>query len=129
MAGPFDRSPDLGDLRGQARVIGEIQRRVDAWRGFTLGRAAEAYPQQAPRYQPLVDGDRSVSDTTMHLLQHWFRHEPHLLRGPRGTLAFKYWPHQRRLVETFIYLYEVRGLRRTEDLYKLASVDPLVLLC
>jgi type III restriction enzyme len=125
MAGPFDRSPDLADLRGQARVIGEIQRRVDAWRGFTLGRAAEAYPQQAPRYQPGAEGDRPVSDTTMHLLQHWFRHEPHLLRGARGTLAFKYWPHQRRLVETFIYLYEVRGLRRTEDLYLLAGVDPL----
>ncbi len=125
MAGPFDRSPDLGDLRGQARVIGEIQRRVDAWRGFTLGRAAEAYPQQAPRYQPGAEGDRPVSDTTMHLLQHWFRHEPHLLGGPRGTLTFKYWPHQRRLVETFIYLYEVRGLRRTEDLYQLAGVDPL----
>ncbi len=125
MASPSDRSPELSDLRGQARVIAEIQRRVDTWRGFTLGHAAEAYPQQAPRYQPITDGDRPVSDTTMHLLQHWFRHEPHLLRRERGTLAFKYWPHQRRLVETFIYLYEVRGLRRTEDLYLLAGVDPM----
>ena len=74
---------------GQARVVAEIQRRVDAWRGFTLGRAAEPYPQQAPRYQPVAEGDRSVSDTTMHLLQHWFRHEPHLLRRGRGTLCCK----------------------------------------
>jgi len=126
MSTPFDnRSPELGDLRGQARVIAEIQRRVDAWRGFTLGRAAEAYPPQAPRYQPVAPGERAVSDTTMHLMQHWFRREPHLLRGGRGTTTFKYWPHQRRLVETFIYLYEVLGLRRTEELYRLAGVDPL----
>jgi type III restriction enzyme len=58
----------------------------------------------------------------MHLLQHWFRHEPHLLHDGR---AFKYWPHERRLVETLIYLYEVRGIRRTEDLYTLAEVEPL----
>ncbi len=124
MASPFDR-PELADLRGQARVIGEIQRRVDAWRGFTLGHAAQPYPVEAPRYQPVADGERAVSDTTMHLLQHWFRHEPHLLRRKQSTQAFKYWPHQRRLVETFIYLYEVRGLRRTEDLYRLANVESL----
>jgi type III restriction enzyme len=41
------------------------------------------------------------------------------------TYAFRYWPHQRRLVETLVYLYEVRGIRRTEQLYALAGVDPL----
>ncbi len=54
----------LTALRGQARVIAEIQRRVDTWRGFTLGRAAEAYPQPVPRYQPVADDDRAVSDPT-----------------------------------------------------------------
>ncbi|HEX3694029.1 MAG TPA: S24 family peptidase [Polyangia bacterium] len=122
MPTPFDRSPALGELHGQARVIAEVQRRVDAWRGFNLGRAAEPYPTAAPRYVPSVDGERPISDTTMHLLQHWFRHEPHQLR--KGQ-AFKYWPHQRRLVETFIYLYEVRGIRRTEELYRLAGVGEL----
>ncbi len=118
-------SPDLNDLRGQARVIAEIQRRVDTWRGFTLGGAVDPYPVEAPRYQPTADGERPISDTTMHLLQHWFRHEPHLLHAKRGAFAFKYWPHQRRLVETFIYLYEARGIRRTEELYGLAGVEAL----
>lgn len=127
MATPFNGPHELADLRGQARVIAEIQRRVDAWRGFTLGRAADAYPVEAPRYLPIADKERSVSDTTMHLLQHWFRHEPHMVRGGGGphTQAFKYWPHQRRLVETFIYLFEVRGVRTTEQLYQLAGVEPL----
>jgi type III restriction enzyme len=115
MANEFDRV-------GQGRVIAEVARLVDTWRGFSLGTATEPYPIEAPRYQPAGAGEQAVSDTTMHLLQHWFRHEPHLLRGGR---AFKYWPHQRRLVETFIYLYEVRGIRRTEELYKLAEVEPL----
>jgi type III restriction enzyme len=118
----FDRPDDIADLRGQARVIAEVARLVDTWRGFPLASAAEPYPIEAPRYQPFSDREQPLSDTTMHLLQHWFRHEPHLLRGNR---AFKYWPHQRRLVETFIYLYEVRGIRRTEDLYTLAEVEPL----
>ena len=107
----FDRPSNIADLRGQARVIAEVGRMVDTWRGFSLGTAADPYPITAPRYQSASAGEQAISDTTMHLLQHWFRHEPHLLSGGR---AFKYWPHQRRLVETFIYLYEVRGIRRTE---------------
>ena len=118
----FDRSDDIADLRGQARVIAEVARLVDTWRGFPLASAAAPYPIEAPRYQPVSDREQPVSDTTMHLLQHWFRHEPHLLHDGR---AFKYWPHERRLVETLIYLYEVRGIRRTEDLYTLAEVEPL----
>jgi len=118
----FDRPDDIADLRGQARVIAEVARLVDTWRGFRLGTAAEPYPIEAPRYQPVSDREQPVSETTMHLLQHWFRHEPHLLSGGR---LFKYWPHQRRLVETFIYLYEVRGIRRTQDLYALAEVEVL----
>jgi len=118
----FDRPSNIADLRGQARVIAEVGRMVASWRGFSLGTAADPYPIEAPRYLPASTGELAISDTTMHLLQHWFRHEPHLLRGGR---AFKYWPHQRRLVETFIYLYEVRGIRRTEDLYTLAEVEVL----
>ncbi|MGB8297651.1 MAG: hypothetical protein WCG85_19695, partial [Polyangia bacterium] len=88
----FDRPDDIADLRGQARVIAEVARLVDTWRGFPLASAAAPYPIEAPRYQPVSDREQPLSDTTMHLLQHWFRHEPHLLRGNR---AFKYWPHQR----------------------------------
>lgn len=112
------------DLRGQARVISEIERRVDRWRGFSLGRATDPYPDDPARYQPVDDGDREITSTSLELLRHWFRHEPHRI-GKDGNTLFKYWPHQRRLVETFIYLHEVRGIRRTQELYALAGVDPL----
>ena len=113
------------EIKGQAKVIAEVARLVDAWRGFPLGSAREAYPEEGPRYQPTSDGEQRLSMTSHALLDHWFRHEPHILgRSPR-TFAFKYWPHQRRLVETVIYLHEVRGIRRTEELYALTGVDPL----
>jgi type III restriction enzyme len=113
------------ELKGQGKVISEVARLVDAWRGFPLGSAREAYPEEEPRYEPISDGEQRLSMTSHALLAHWFRHEPHVLgRSPR-TFAFKYWPHQRRLVETIIYLHEVRGIRRTEELYALTGVDPL----
>lgn len=113
------------ELRGQARVIGEIRRMVDAWRGFELGRAEDAFPPTAPRYQPAADGERPVSEVTLSLLNHWFRSEPHILERVGTNYSFRYWPHQRRLAETFIYLYEARGIRRTEELYELTGVEPL----
>lgn len=113
------------DIKGQGKVILEIQRLVDAWRGFPLESAAKPYPTEAPRYEPRIDGERALTETTLGLLHHWFRHEPHAVGHPPFTENFKYWPHQRRLVETFIYLYEVRGVRRTEQLYEVAGVAPL----
>lgn len=113
------------DLKGQARVIYEVRRLVDEWRGFELGRAADAYPVEPPRYEPSKDGERSLTETSLFLLSHWFRREPHEIGAVGDTMAFKYWPHQRRLVETFVYLFEVRGLRRTEQLYDLAGVESL----
>ncbi|WP_437730162.1 hypothetical protein [Sorangium sp. So ce1335] len=112
------------ELRGQARVIHEIGRLVDAWRGFPLGRAAEPYPAAPPRYEPAHDGEHALTETSLTLLLHWFRREPHMIGHAPKVHGFKYWPHQRRLVETFIYLYEVRRIRRTEQLYALAGVDP-----
>jgi type III restriction enzyme len=109
----------------QHQVVAALQRRVDAWRGFALGHAREAYPDEAPRYQAVAAEERAVSDTTMTLLQHWFRKDPHVVGIEPHTYAFKYWPHQRRLVETFIYLHEVVGVRRTQDLYALAGVEKL----
>lgn len=109
----------------QKAVIEAVRKRVDAWRGFSLGHAADAYPDEAPHYQPVAHGERAVSDTTMALLQHWFRKEPHVLGVEPRALAFKYWPHQRRLVETFIYLHEVLGFRRTQDLYALAGLEKM----
>jgi len=109
----------------QHQVIEAVRNRVNAWRGFPLGHAAEAYPDDEPRYEPVAADERAVSDTTMALLQHWFRKEPHDIGVAPHTFAFKYWPHQRRLVETFIYLHEVVGLRRTQDLYAFAGVEKM----
>jgi type III restriction enzyme len=109
----------------QHQVIEAVKRRVDDWRGFPLGHAPEAYPDVSPRYEPAAAGERGVSGTTMALLQHWFRKEPHIVGVEPHTYAFKYWPHQRRLVETFIYLHEVVGIRRTQDLYAFAGVGKM----
>jgi type III restriction enzyme len=121
------REPSLfsGDeLKGQARVLAEVRRLVDEWRGFPLGPAAEPYPDEPARYAPGRAEERPLTDTTATLLRHWFRHEPHAV-GPDRTTLFKYWPHQRRAVETFIYLYEVRGIRRSEDLWRLAGAEAI----
>lgn len=126
MAAPPSSRRVATDLKGQAKVIHEVRRLVDEWRGFELGPAAAAYPEAPPRYQPVKDGEAALTETSTLLLSHWFRREPHTLGVSPKTFAFKYWPHQRRLVETFIYLYEVRGVRRVEQLYELAGVDPLV---
>jgi type III restriction enzyme len=109
----------------QEQVVEQLRKRVDAWRGFPLSRAADPYSDEAPRYEPVTDSERQVSGTTMALLQHWFRREPHIIGVEPHTRAFKYWPHQRRLVETFIYLHEVVGIRRTEDLYRFCDLDPV----
>ena len=100
------------------------RRLVDAWRGFPLGRAADAVPSGAASLRA-HQGRRARAhrDQPIAPAQHWFRREPHMLGRPPNTTAFKYWPHQRRLVETFIYLYEVRGIRRTEQLYALARAS------
>ncbi|HEY3353162.1 MAG TPA: hypothetical protein VGQ83_07950 [Polyangia bacterium] len=121
----FNRQPEISALRGQARVIAEVRRLVDDWRGFPLGTATEPYPEEPPRYEPCAEGEHPASETTVRLLQHWFRREPHMMRHSDRVEPFKYWPHQRRLVETCIYLYEVRGIRRTEELYELAGVESL----
>ncbi|MFY9342106.1 MAG: S24 family peptidase [Planctomycetota bacterium] len=113
------------EAKGQWRVIQEVRRLVDEWRGFELGKAADAYPIEAPRYEPRTDGERTLTATSRALLLHWFRQEPHLLGKAPTAVAFKYWPHQRRLVESFVYLYEVRGIRRTEQIYALAGVASL----
>jgi type III restriction enzyme len=109
----------------QHQVIDAVRRRVDAWRGFPLGPAGDAYPDEAPSYKPMANGESEVSNTTMTLLQHWFRQEPHVVGVEPYTSAFKYWPHQRRLVETFIYLYEVVRIRRMQDLYAFAGIEKL----
>lgn len=119
---PSSRRVAPSEYKGQRRVIFEVGRLVDRWRGFGLGAAADPYPEEPAAYEPTSDGERALTETSRALLRHWFRHEPHPISN---GVNFRYWPHQRRLVETFVYLHEVRGIRRTEQLYKLAGVDPL----
>ncbi|MCA9544369.1 MAG: DEAD/DEAH box helicase family protein, partial [Myxococcales bacterium] len=96
-----------------ALLMARVTEWVDAWRGFPLPRANEAWGQPGV-YQPNYEGECAVSDTTAQLLRHWFRPFPHELPG--GGL-FRYWPHQRRFVETVIYLHEVCGIRSVDALY------------
>jgi type III restriction enzyme len=107
----------------QKAIIAEIGRRVDAWRGFPLQGARVGYSSEG-RYQPVAEGERAVSETTRTLLQHWFRPEAHEVLGAQGVQYFKYWPHQRKTVETLVYLHEVLGVRRVEELWRAGSVEP-----
>jgi type III restriction enzyme len=57
-----------------------------------------------------------ASETTIELLNHWFRTD-HEVPGPDGTrVPFSYYFCQREAIETLIYLYEVRGVRTLSGL-------------
>ncbi|MDP2315087.1 MAG: DEAD/DEAH box helicase family protein [Pseudomonadota bacterium] len=106
---------------GVSALLEHVAAAVDAWRGFDLGRASEPW-SQAGAYAPTREDERPASDTTATLLRHWFRAAPHEIpvmdkHGDRKLERFRYWPHQRRFVETVVYLHEVRGLRSVDALY------------
>lgn len=82
----------------QVEIVTAIQDQVRAW-------VAAGYPD--------------VSPLTLTLLRHWFG-DPHLMRD--GTL-FQWYSHQRRAVETTIYLLEVREARRVEDYARVARTE------
>lgn len=82
----------------QEEIVAQVQERVTAW--------VEA-------------GYSGASDLTSTLLRYWFG-DPHLLAD--GSL-FMWYPHQRRAVETAIYLYEVERIRRAEELAALAGIS------
>lgn len=107
---------------GVPALIERIAARVDAWRGFPLGRASEAWPQ-AGAYRPVRDDEKPVSDTTALLLRHWFRAAPHELPAVQGYGRFRYWPHQRRFVESVVYVHEVLGARSVDALYDAMDVE------
>lgn len=112
------------NLPPQKIVIQKLRERVDAWRGFELQNAKLPYPKEPAKYQPVAPFEKPISDTTMTLLQHWFRPFPHDIKDTHGhPFRFKYWPHQRRTIETFIYLYEVCGVRRREDISKIIDFE------
>jgi type III restriction enzyme len=106
---------------GVSALLERIATHVDTWRGFNLGAASEPW-LEAGAYAPTRADERPVSDTTSALLRHWFRAAPHELPtfGADGAARrdlFRYWPHQRRFIETVVYLHEVCGLRGVDALY------------
>ncbi|MCS6919052.1 MAG: DEAD/DEAH box helicase family protein [Fimbriimonadales bacterium] len=71
-------------------TVRAIRAEVDAWRRGGYG---------------------GVSATSRTLLRHWFEGE-HIVRTATGeTIPFRYHWAQREAIETFIYLYELRGVR------------------
>jgi type III restriction enzyme len=116
--------PEEKKLPPQKIIIQKIRERVDAWRGFQLQSAKAPYPKNLPQYKAKMSFEKEISETTEILLRHWFRSFPHELKDKNGEIfRFKYWPHQRRAVETFIYLYEVCGVRKREDISKIIDFE------
>jgi len=67
----------------------------------------------------VAGGYAGASEVTRILLRHWFG-DPHLLAD--DTL-FQWYAHQRRAVETAIYLYEVRRARKVEEIAQVAGLS------
>jgi type III restriction enzyme len=57
-----------------------------------------------------------ASDTTRELLHHWFGSAHQIIAADGMALPFNYYFCQREAIETFIYLYEVRGIRSLSNL-------------
>ncbi|MDP9359609.1 MAG: DEAD/DEAH box helicase family protein [Chloroflexota bacterium] len=87
----------LPAVHPQESILRAVQQRVGAW---------------------VEDGYPGASELTRGLLAHWFG-EPHLRAD--GSF-FQWYPHQKRAVETAVWLYEVSGLRRTEEYGALADL-------
>lgn len=95
--------PERREPSGQAPLVNGIRPEMDAWR-------ANGYP--------------GASDTTRRLFSFWFEDDHQAADG----LRFRFFFCQREAVETFVYLHEVRRVRRFLDLIPFASepmmVDP-----
>lgn len=82
---------DVRETLHTAPCVRPIKQEVDQWRAA---------------------GYKGVTPTTRRLLAWWFESDH---RTPQGT-AFRYYAAQREAIETLIYLYEVKGVRRRGDL-------------
>lgn len=119
------RAADPAARTGQARIISEVRSRVDAWRGFPLGPAASLIPTSRLATTPSVRASaRSVKRLADCCCTGFATNRMWLVarRRPRCSVTRR---HQRRLVESFIYLYEALGIRRTEELFQLCDVEAL----
>lgn len=75
---------------------------------------------QAKVTEWIASGYEGASDLSRRLLQYWFG-GPHLLAD--GKTFFRWHPHQRRAIETVIYLYEVAACRRVEQYGALVGLE------
>jgi hypothetical protein len=111
-------------LPPQKIIISKLRARVDAWRGFELQNAKIPYPREIAKYKPVLPFENEISETTNLLLQYWFRPFPHESKNKEGkSYRFKYWPHQRRTIETFIYLREVCKVQKIQDISKIIDFE------
>jgi len=58
-----------------------------------------------------------ASETTRHLLHHWFAQAHRVPLADGGEAEFRYYFCQREAIETLIYLREVRGVETTSQLW------------
>ena len=89
----------LFETNPQKEMVELLQAKVEAW-------ISADYPH--------------ASELSRTLLHHWFG-GPHLMAD--GITFFQWHLHQRQAVETAIYLYEVEGLRRTEQYAAFAGME------
>jgi type III restriction enzyme len=72
--------------------------------------AVPAIRQEVRQWQ--AEGNPGITPTTRKLLTWWFKTDH---RTPQGS-AFRFYPAQRDAIETLIYLFEVKHIRRRIDL-------------
>ena len=87
-----------------APCVAPIAREVEAWRD---------------------GGYKGATETTRTLFAHWFRPGGHRIAGGR-TFAYHY--AQKEAIETLVYLFEVRGIRRFKDLIETYASEPNIRL-
>ena len=89
----------LWETNPQKELITRIQTKIDDW-------VKAGYP--------------GASELSRNLLKYWFG-GPHLMAD--GKSFFMWHTHQRRAIETVIYLYEVEKLRKVEDYASLVGEE------
>ncbi len=92
------------------------------------GKAALIEPGRRPSKVPQVErireqvdlwrngGYGGVSDTSRHLLNHWFTADHQIASADGTSIAFRYHWAQREAIETIIFLYELRRVRNVAEL-------------
>lgn len=112
----------LEPLFGPSDLPDRHRTRAKSGKGATIVDGRRPSPIQIVRsLRAEVDDWRAaqyagVSETSRTLLNHWFRQD-HLITAPSGeSFPFSYYFCQREAIETLVYLYELRRIRRLSAL-------------